>query len=290
MRDKVIEGISDLRDESDRHGMRIVIELRRGEVPEVVLNNLYKHTALQTSFGVIMLGHRRRPAAGALAARPSSSTFSSSGARWCVAGRSTSCARPRRARTSSRASRLRSTISTRSIALIRAAPSPPAARAGLIERFELTPKQAQAILDMQLQRLTGLERQKIVDELAELRETIARLRAILESAELLRGIVVDELRAIAERYGDERRTEIIHDPGDFSVEGPDRRGGHGDHGQQHRLHQAHGRHRVPCSRGAGGKGPHRNAHARGGLPHPRLRRVDARLHPHLLGPRARSTP
>ena len=217
VRDKVIEGVSDLRDESDRHGMRIVIELRRGEVPEVVLNNLYKHTALQTSFGVIMLA--------IVAGRPRVLSLLElvehflEFRREVVRRRTEHELRKAEARAHIHEG-LRIALDNLDavIALIRAAPSPPAARSGLIERFELTPKQAQAILDMQLQRLTGLERQKIVDELAELRETIGRLRAILESAELLRGIVVDELRAIQERYGDERRTEIIHDPGDFSVE------------------------------------------------------------------------
>ena len=216
-RDKVIEGIADLRDESDRRGMRIVIELRRGEVPEVVLNNLYKHTQLQTSFGIIMLA--------IVGGRPRVLTLLSlvehfiEFRREVVRRRTEFELRKAEARAHVLEG-LKTALDNLDavIQLIRRAKSPGEARAGLMDGFTLTQIQAQAILDMQLQRLTGLERQKVLDELAELVKTIARLRAILESETLLMEIVVSELRAIQESYGDERRTEIIDDQGELSIE------------------------------------------------------------------------
>ena len=216
-RDKVLEGISDLRDESDREGMRIVIELRRGEVPEVVLNNLYKHTALQTSFGVIMLA--------IVGGRPRVMTLLSlvdhfvEFRREVVRRRTEFDLRKAEARAHVlEGIKIALDSLDAVIQLIRRAKSPSEARTGLMESFTLTQIQAQAILDMQLQRLTGLERQKVLAELAELVTTIARLRAILESEMLLMGIVVSELRAIQESYGDARRTEIIEDQGELSIE------------------------------------------------------------------------
>ena len=216
-RDKVIEGISDLRDESDREGMRIVIELRRGEVPEVVLNNLYKHTSLQTSFGIIMLA--------IVAGRPRILTLLDLVEHFIEFRREVV---RRRTEFKLRKAEARAHILEglkvaldhldAVITLVRGAKTPAQARVGLMERFELSQKQAQAILDMQLQRLTGLERQKIVDELAELLKTIARLGAILASETLLMEIVVTELREIQEAYGDVRRTEIIAAEGEFSIE------------------------------------------------------------------------
>ena len=216
-RDKVIEGISDLRDESDREGMRIVIELRRGEVPEVVLNNLYKHTSLQTSFGIIMLA--------IVAGRPRILTLLDLVEHFIEFRREVV---RRRTEFELRKAEARAHILEglkvaldhldAVITLVRGAKTPAQARVGLMERFELSQKQAQAILDMQLQRLTGLERQKIVDELAELLKTIARLGAILASETLLMEIVVTEMREIQEAYGDVRRTEIIDAEGEFSIE------------------------------------------------------------------------
>ena len=216
-RDKVIEGISDLRDESDREGMRIVIELRRGEVPEVVLNNLYKHTSLQTSFGIIMLA--------IVAGRPRILTLLDLIEHFIEFRREVV---RRRTEFELRKAEARAHILEglkvaldhldAVITLVRGVKTPAQARVGLMERFELSQKQAQAILDMQLQRLTGLERQKIVDELAELLKTIARLGAILASETLLMEIVVTELREIQEAYGDVRRTEIIDAEGEFSIE------------------------------------------------------------------------
>ena len=217
VRDKVVEGITDLRDESDREGMRIVIELRRGEIPEVVLNNLYKHTSLQTSFGIIMLaivGGRPR----VLALCDLVEHFVEF-RREVVRRRTEFELRKAKAR----AHVLEGlTIALDHldavIQLIRAAKAPAEARVVLMERLSLSQIQAQAILDMQLQRLTGLERQKVIDELAELVQTLARLRGILESETLLMEIVVRELRAIQSTYGDERRTEIIDDVGELSIE------------------------------------------------------------------------
>jgi DNA gyrase subunit A len=218
VRDKVIEGISDLRDESDRDGMRIVIELKRGEVPEVVLNNLYKHTPLQSSFGIIMLAivGGRPKVLNLLELVESFVEFRREVVR-------------RRIEFELRKAEARYHILEglkialdhldAVITLIRASKTPPEARDGLMTNFGLSQIQAQAILDMQLQRLTGLERQKILDELAELLKTIERLRAILASDRLLMQIIIDELKAVREQYGDARRTEIINDEsGDLTIE------------------------------------------------------------------------
>ena len=217
VREKVIEGISDLRDESDRRGMRIVIELRRGEVPEVVLNNLFKHTALQTSFGIIMLA--------IVAGRPQVLTLLDVIDHFVEFRREVV---HRRTEFELRKAEARAHVLEglkialdqldAVIKLIRGAKTPADARGGLIDQFSLTKIQAQAILDMQLQRLTGLERQKIVEELADLLKKIERLRAVLESETLLMEIVISELRAIQKAHADDRRTEIVAAAGDFQVE------------------------------------------------------------------------
>jgi DNA gyrase subunit A len=217
VRDKVIEGISDLRDESDREGMRIVIELKRGEVPEVILNNLYKHTPLQSSFGIIMLA--------IVGGRPKVLTLLELVESFIDFRREVV---RRRTEYELRKAEARYHILEglkialdhldEVIALIRASKTVVEARDGLMGSFELTQIQAQAILDMQLQRLTGLERQKIQDELADLLKTIERLRAILASERLLMQIIVDELKQVRQRYGDDRRTEIIDESGALSVE------------------------------------------------------------------------
>ena len=216
-RGKVVEGITDLRDESDRDGMRIVIDLRRGEVPEVVLNNLYKHTPLQTSFGIIMLAIvGGRPRILPLLAMVDQFVEFRRG----VVRRRTEFELRKAEARAHILEGLRIALDNLDaiIRLIRAARAPAEARVELMARFSLTQVQAQAILDMQLQRLTGLERQKIIDELAELVKKIAELRAILESEARLMEIVVSELRAVREQYGDERRTEIIDAEGEFSIE------------------------------------------------------------------------
>ena len=217
VREKTIEGISDIRDESDRKGMSIVIELKRGEVADVILNNLYKHTALQSSFGVIMLA--------IIGGRPRVLTLAELIDNFIEFRRDVV---RRRTEFELRKAEARAHILEglkialdhidAVIALIRAAKNPGEARDGLMTQFGLTQIQAQAILDMQLQRLTGLERQKILDELAELLKTIERLRAILSSDKMLMEIVVRELREVRDRYGDARRTEILAESGEFRIE------------------------------------------------------------------------
>ena len=217
VRNKTIEGISDIRDESDRDGMRIAIDLKRGEVGEVVLNNLYKHTQLQSSFGVTLLAidNGRPRVLSLLELIDSFIDFR----REVVSRRTEFELRKAEARRHVLEG-LKIAIDRLDavIALIRAAANPGAARDGLMTQFELSRIQAQAILDMQLQRLTGLERQKVLDELAELRQLIERLRAILSSETLLMQIVVEELRTVQKKYGDARRTEILAEEDEFRVE------------------------------------------------------------------------
>ena len=216
--DKTIEGISDIRDESDREGMRIVIELKRGEVPEVILNNLYKHTQLQQSFGVIMLA--------IVGGRPKVMTLAElidsfiDFRREVVIRRTQFELRKAEARYHILEG-LKIALDNLDavIKLIRGSKTVPEARDGLMTQFSLSQIQAQAILDMQLQRLTGLERQKILDEMAELLQTIERLRAILGSEQLLMQVIVGELKAVRDKYGDDRRTQIIDgDAGEISIE------------------------------------------------------------------------
>jgi DNA gyrase subunit A len=214
---KTIEGISDLRDESDRDGLRIVIDLKRGEMGDVVLNNLYKHTQLQTSFGIIMLA--------IVAGRPKVlslleliETFIDF-RREVVRRRTEFELRKAEARRHIlEGLKIALDHLDAVIALIRGSRNPAEARDGLIAQFGLTLIQAQAILDMQLQRLTGLEREKILAELAELLKLIERLMAILGSDKLVMQIVVDELRAVQQKYSDPRRTEILAEEGEFRVE------------------------------------------------------------------------
>jgi DNA gyrase subunit A len=217
VREKTIEGISDLRDESDRDGMRIVIELRRGEVPDVVLNNLYKHTQLQTTFGIIMLaiaGGRPKVLA-LLEVIENFIEFR----REVVRRRTEFELRKAEARAHIlEGLKIALDHLDEVIKLIRGSKSPVEARAGLMTQFSLSQLQAQAILDMQLQRLTGLERQKILDELVELMKTIERLRAILSSDELLMQVVLNELKEVRAKFGDQRRTEIIDESGEFRIE------------------------------------------------------------------------
>ena len=285
MREKTIEGISDLRDESDRDGMRIVIELKRGEVPEVVLNNLYKHTQLQTTFGIIMLA--------IVGGRPRVLPLVDIIEHFIEFRREVV---RRRTEFELRKAEARAHILEglkialdhldEVIKLIRGSKNPAEAREGLMTQFKLSQLQSQAILDMQLQRLTGLERQKILDELAELMKTIERLRAILSSDELLMAVVIDELKAVRDKYSDERRTEIIEESGEFRIEDliadEDMAITVTNTGYIKRTRDLDLPHAAPRRQGA-----HRHAHARGGLRQPPLRRLDARLHHDLLGPRPR---
>jgi DNA gyrase subunit A len=217
VRDKALEGISDLRDESDRDGMRIVIELKQAAVPDVVLNNLYKQTQLQQTFGIILLA--------IVGGRPRVLTLLEMLEQFVEFRRDVV---RRRTEFELRKAEARAHILEglrialdhldAVIALIRGSRNPAEAKVGLMTQFGLSDIQSQAILDMQLQRLTGLERQKIMDELAELMRTIERLRTILANQPLLMRIVVDELRAVQAKYTDARRTEIVADEGDFRIE------------------------------------------------------------------------
>jgi DNA gyrase subunit A len=218
VREKTIEGISDLRDESDREGMRIVVELKRGEMSEVILNNLYKHTPLQSSFGVIMLA--------IVGGRPKVLTLlelveSFVDFRREVVRRRTEFELRKAEGRHHILEGLRIALDHLDavIALIRSSKTVADAREGLMTTFGLSQLQSQAILDMQLQRLTGLERQKILDELAALLKTIERLRCILASERLLMQMIIDELREVRDAYGDDRRTEIIEgESGELNIE------------------------------------------------------------------------
>jgi DNA gyrase subunit A len=217
VREKVLDGISDIRDESDRDGLRIVIDLKRGEVGEVVLNNLYKHTQLQTTFGVIMLAivGGRPQVLPLLEVLENFIEFR----REIVRRRTEFELRKAEARRHIlEGLKIALDHLDAVIALIRGSSNPTVAREGLITQFGLSQIQAQAILDMQLQRLTGLEREKILNELAELLKLIERLLAILSSDRLVMQIVIDELRQVQAKYGDPRRTEILADEGEFRIE------------------------------------------------------------------------
>ena len=205
---KKIEGIADIRDESDREGMRAVIEVKRGELPEIILNNLYKHTALQTSYGIIMLAIVEK--------QPKTLTLLEM-MRYFISHRQDVVRR--RTRYELKRAELRAHILEgltialdnldKIISLIRSSRTVDAARNGLITSFHLTKIQAQSILDLQLQKLTRLEREKIQSEYKELKKTISRLKKILGSEELILDIIVDELKQIKEDYQDERKTEIM---------------------------------------------------------------------------------
>jgi len=217
VREKRVEGITDLRDESDRNGMRVVIELRRDVNPRVVLNNLYKHTALQTSFGVIMLA--------LVKGQPQVLNLKELLHHYLehqveVIRRRTQFDLRKAEERAHILEGLRIALDhiDEVIDLIRGSRTADEARAGLMERFGLTEKQAQAILDMRLQRLTGLEREKIEDEYGELLKTIAELKAILADEARIRGVVRDELLEIREKFADERRTRIKPDADEIDEE------------------------------------------------------------------------
>ncbi len=217
VREKQIEDISDIRDESDRDGIRVVIVLKRSAMAEVVLNNLYKHTQMQTTFGIIMLalvGGQPR----VLGLKPLLNHFLQHRRDVIM----------RRTRFELRKAQERAHILEglkialdhldQIIALIRASRNPEEAKNGLISGYQLSELQAQAILDMKLQRLTGLERDKIVQEYKEILKEIGRLKAILESDRLVSKIIREEILEIKEKYADERRTEITEDTGEISIE------------------------------------------------------------------------
>ncbi len=218
VRDKKLEGISDLRDESDRSGMRLVIELKRGGPPaKVVLNNLYKKTAMQTTFGVNMVA--------LVDGVPRTLSLLELIHHYVQHQREVVTRRTQYElrRAEARAHILEGLLIALDnldavIKLIRASADPDTAREGLISEFELSREQAQAILDMRLQRLTALEADKVRAEHADLLERIGELRAILGDESRVMGLVKEELAEIVESYGDERRTELAHFEGDVGIE------------------------------------------------------------------------
>jgi len=217
VRDKKIESISDLRDESDREGMRIVIELKKDEPAQVVLNNLYKMTPMQSSFGIILLAIvRNQPKV--LNLREALSCFIEH--RKEVVRRRTVFELGKAETRAHILEGLRRALEILDdvIALIRASKEPAVAKEGLISRFGFTAVQAQAILEMRLQRLTGLERGKIVAEYEAILKLIARLKEILESEKVLEGVVIEELREVQNSYGDKRRTEIVDEQVELTLE------------------------------------------------------------------------
>ncbi len=217
MREKVITGASFVRDESDRQGMRIAVGLKRDQIAEVVINQLYKHTNMQTSFGIIFLAVVNN--------RPQLLTLKEILTHFIDHRRTVIL---RRTRFDLRKAEERAHILEglkialdhldEVVALIRASHSPEEAKNGLIEKFDLTPIQAQAILDMRLQRLTGLEREKIINEYDTLLKDIAWYNEILSSDAVVRGLIKDELTEMDEAFGDERRTQIVESTADISIE------------------------------------------------------------------------
>ncbi len=215
--EKTIEGISNIRDESDRDGMRIVIELRRNEVPDVIMNQLYKHTQMQTSFGMILLAiHQNQPKL--LSLKEMLQLF--------IQHRQEVVIRRSRFELGKAEARahilegLKKAIDhiDAVIATIKASKTPKEAKDRLMDRFALSDDQAQAILDMRLQRLTNLEQRKIVEEYEETIKVINRLKAILASDRLVRNLIKEELLSIREAYGDERKTEIVETAPEIKVE------------------------------------------------------------------------
>jgi DNA gyrase subunit A len=215
--DKKVPGISDLRDESDRTGIRIVIELKRDAIPKVVLNNLYKHTSMQTTFGVNTVAlvdgvPRTLPLTGIIDAYVQHQ-------RQVVVRRT----KFRLRRAEERAHVLQGLLVALEnldavIDLIRASADPEAARDGLMDRFDLSQIQAQAILDLRLQRLTALEADKIRAEHADLMEQIAELRSILGDESRVLEIIKEELLEVRSGFADARRTEITHSEDDIDIE------------------------------------------------------------------------
>jgi DNA gyrase subunit A len=217
VKDKRIEGISDLRDESDRDGMRIVIVLKRNVMPEVVLNQLFKHTQMETSFGVINLSLvNGEPKV--LSLKKTIQEYI--GHRKEVVTRRIQFELKKAEKRAHILEGLQIALEhiDAVIKLIRGSKTVDVARTGLMDKFGLSEAQAQAILEMRLQKLTGLEREKIDTELAELKERIDYYKKVLADVALIMGIIKDELADIKEKYGDERRTRIEEAELDFDIE------------------------------------------------------------------------
>lgn len=218
VKDKKIEGISDIRDESSREGMRIVIQLKRQENAQVVLNRLYKYTQLQVSYGIIMLALDARNQPVVFDLKKMLEAFVAHRkdvvTRRCIFDLKKAEARAHILEG------LRKALDQidKVIATIRASKEADIARAALMSEFDFSEKQAQAILEMRLQRLTGLERQKIMDELAEINKTIAWLKNVLANVSEIYKIIVEELTEIKKNYGDARRSKIERSNEEFMDE------------------------------------------------------------------------
>jgi len=215
--EKKIEGISDIRDESDRNGMRIVYDLKKDAIPNIVLNNLFKYTQLQSSFGVNNIA--------LVKGRPKTLTLKDLITNYVEHRHEVVVRRTEyeKREAEKRAHILEGYLIALDnlddvIALIRGSRDPEVAKEGLIKKFKLSDIQAKAILEMRLQRLTGLEREKIQKEYKEIVELIARLKDILDNESLRMDIIKEELRELKERYGDQRRTDIEHAADDLTTE------------------------------------------------------------------------
>ncbi len=215
--DRKIEGVSDLRDESDRNGIRIVLDLKKGSIPEIVINALYKYTPLETSFGINMLAVAHN--------RPELLNLKSIFAYFLDHRREVIL---RRTRFDLRKAEERAHILEglrialdnidEVVSIIRASKTPLEAKEALMARFELSERQSQAILDMRLQRLTNLEREKLLEEYRELLKKIEYFKSILENPEVLRGVIRDELTELKEKYVTPRRTAILQDLEGIDIE------------------------------------------------------------------------
>jgi len=217
VKEKKIEGISDIRDESGREGMRVVIQLRKDEIPQTILNQLFAHTQMQVTYGINLVAIVNN--------RPEILTLKNLLQEFIKHRKEVIV---RRTRYELRKAEERAHILAglkialdhldEIISLIRAAASPAIARSQLVERYELTEVQSQAILDMRLQRLTGLERQKIIDEYENLLAAIARFKEILANESLVYKIIEEDLVDLRDRFGDKRRTEIVAEAADLTLE------------------------------------------------------------------------
>jgi DNA gyrase subunit A len=215
--EKRIDGISEIRDESSREGMRVVLELSRGEIPQIVLNQLYKHTQMQTTFGIIMLAlvDRRPQVVNLKEMLEAFIRF-----RREIVTRRTAFDLARAEEKAHVLAGLRKAVEHLDVVirLIRQAESPDAAKAALMSRLELSEIQARAILDMRLQRLTQLERHKVVEEHQQTLALIEELKGILASEPKLMGIIKQELLTLKQEYGDARRTEIVTETTELTIE------------------------------------------------------------------------
>ncbi len=217
VREKKVEGISDLRDESDRKGIRVVMEVKRGEIPQVILNQLYKHTAMESTFGIIMLA--------IVNGQPKVLNLSQMLSHFLQHRRDVVVRRTKfELRKAEEKAHILEGLKIALdnldaiISLIRKSKTPEDALEGLMSKFPLTKVQAQAILDMKLQRLTGLEREKIIQEYKDTLKEIERLNAILSSPALVDNIIKEDLLEIKKKYADKRRTEIAEEAEEITIE------------------------------------------------------------------------